>query len=81
MTGEAALADAGDPNPYAVHVVRAADGWEVRIVDPSGAVVFRRPSPDEGDARTFGSTVQQHVYWLSAAKFRDYYRLGAPPEA
>lgn len=68
-------------NTYAVHVVRAHRGWEVRIEDPGGEVVFRRPSVSESDARTFGSTVQQHLYWLSAQKFRQYYRLPDPEPA
>jgi hypothetical protein len=65
-------------NDYAVHVLRAELGWEVQISDPSGHVVFTRPSATEADARTFGSTVQQHLYWLSAEKFRAYYRLPDP---
>jgi hypothetical protein len=65
-------------NEYAVHVMRADQGWEVRIEDPHGDVVFTRPSTSEADARTFGSTVQQHLYWLSAEKFREYYRLPEP---
>jgi hypothetical protein len=68
-------------NDYAVHVVRGDDGWEVRIEDASGTVVFTRPSRTEADARTFGSTVQQHLYWLSAEKFRQYYRLSEPTPA
>jgi hypothetical protein len=60
---------------YGVHVVRGQRGWEVRIVQPDGQVVFTRPSQTEADARTFGSTVQQHLYWLSPEKFRQYYRL------
>jgi hypothetical protein len=72
------MSEASDPNPYAVHVAEADHGWEVQIVQPGGEVVFSRPSADEGDARTFASTVQQHIYWLSPEKFRHYYRL---PEA
>jgi len=68
-------------NDYVVHVVRAEQGWEVRIEDPTGEVVFTRPSQTEADARTFGSTVQQHLYWLSAEKFRQYYRLPEPEPA
>jgi hypothetical protein len=33
---------------------------------------------DEAEARTFASTVQQHIYWLSPEKFREYYRLDEP---
>jgi hypothetical protein len=63
---------------YSVHVVRADQGWEVRIEDGEGTVLFVRPSHSEPDARTFGSTVQQHLYWLSPEKFREYYRLEEP---
>ena len=51
------------------------DGWKVEIVNPEGEVVFDRASTDEAEARTFASTVQQHIYWLSEEKFRSYYRL------
>jgi hypothetical protein len=68
-------------NDYSVHVVRGDLGWEVQITDPDGDVVFTRPSQTEADARTFGSTVQQHLYWLSAEKFREYYRLPQPAAA
>jgi hypothetical protein len=63
-----------EPNEYSVHV-NSGRGWEVQILDPQGATVWSRPCSDEAEARTFASTVQQHIYWLSPAKFRDYYRL------
>lgn len=75
--GLAAPGPAGD-NPYLVRVVEGPGGWEVQIVSPSGAVEWARPCADEEEARTFASTVQQHVYWLSEEKFRDYYRLAEP---
>lgn len=53
-------------------------GWKVAILDPGGSVVFDRASADEAEARTFASTVQQHIYWLSEEKFRSYYRLPEP---
>jgi hypothetical protein len=62
-------------NDYTVRVNRGIRGWEVLIVRPHG-VAFTRPCTDEAEARTFASTVQQHIYWLSPAKFEDYYRLG-----
>jgi len=56
--------------------VEAADhGWEVSILRPDGEVALSRPCADEAEARTFASTVQQHIYWLSPAKFAQYYRL------
>jgi hypothetical protein len=38
-------------------------------------VVLERACTDGAEARTFASTVRQHVYWLSSAKFREYYRV------
>jgi hypothetical protein len=65
-------------NPYAVHLDYGEDGWEVQILDQAGAPVWSRACSDEAEARTLASTIQQHVYWLSSAKFRDYYRLAEP---
>jgi len=48
----------------------------VRIVAPDGTDALDRPCADEAEARTFASTVQQHIYWLSPERFRTYYRLG-----
>jgi hypothetical protein len=65
-------------NPHTVHVAESGQGWEVRILGLDGGVVFTRSCQDETEARTFASTIQQHVYWLSAEKFREYYRLSEP---
>ncbi len=35
-----------------------------------------RACADEVEARTFASTVRQHIEWLSEETFRGYYRLG-----
>lgn len=67
-----------DGNEYAVHTVQGLRGWEVQIVDPDGVVVWARPCQGEPEARIFASTVRQHIYWLSPAKFREYYRLAEP---
>jgi hypothetical protein len=64
-----------EPNGYTVHTAETAGGWEVRIVDPEGSLSSTRHCADETEARTFASTVAQHVYWLSREKFRQYYRL------
>jgi hypothetical protein len=64
-----------DDNRYAVRVDRSNGGWSVRILDPSGAPVAERACTDEAEARTYASTVRQHVYWLSEERFRQYYRL------
>ena len=72
-TGPAAQDEA--PNGYAVELRDDGPGWEVRILDPTASVVWTRACAGEAEARTLASTIQQHVYWLSPAKFREYYRL------
>jgi hypothetical protein len=34
-----------------------------------------RACRDETEARTFASTVRQHIAWLSEPRFREIYRL------
>lgn len=63
------------PNEYRVEFRDGDLGWEVRIVDPSGSVAWTRSCGGEAEARTLASTIQQHVYWLSSSKFRQYYKL------
>jgi hypothetical protein len=63
---------------YDVKVRVADERWRVLIHDPSGAAVAERACGDAAEARTFASTVRQHLYWLSADKFREYYRLPEP---
>ena len=62
-------------NGYRVRIAEAQDGWRVAIEDPAGDVVMERVCADGSEARTFASTVRQHIYWLSPDKFRDYYRV------
>ncbi len=62
-------------NGFGVEVDQTEQGWRVSIIDPSGAVVAERACRDGADARTYASTVRQHIYWLSPEKFREYYRL------
>lgn len=64
-----------EPNRYSVRARRGSQGWEVEVLDPAGAVVLTRPCASEAEARTFASTVEQHIRWLSPGKFREYYRL------
>jgi hypothetical protein len=71
----AALDGSPDDAAYAVQVERSQRGWEVRIVDADGNVESVRPCANETEARTYASTVIQHLGWLSAEKFREYYRL------
>ncbi len=65
-------------NRYRVTVGAEGGGWLVAIEDPAGEAVSRRPCRDETEARTYASTVRQHIYWLSEPKFREYYRLDEP---
>ena len=73
-----ASANGASSNRYTVHASGTERGWEVSIIDSRGRVMFTRPCENEGEARTFASTVRQHLYWLSEDKFREYYRLSAP---
>ena len=49
--------------------------WSVAIFDPEGREIALRACRDETEARTFASTVRQHIAWLSEARFREIYRL------
>jgi len=62
-------------NGYRVRIDEGQGGWRVAIEDPRGNVVMERACADGSEARTFASTVRQHIYWLSPEKFRDYYRV------
>jgi hypothetical protein len=62
-------------NEYRVRIGEAPGGWRVAIEDPAGVVVLERACVDGSEARTFASTVRQHIYWLSHGKFREYYRI------
>ena len=64
-----------DANGYRVRIAEAQEGWSVAIEDPAGVVVMERECTDGSEARTFASTVRQHIYWLSSGKFREYYRI------
>jgi hypothetical protein len=75
VTAGAALGPGAEPNRYSVRAVRGERGWEVHVVDPEGRVALVRPCGTEAEARTFASTVEQHIFWLSPGKFREYYRL------
>ena len=62
-------------NSYRVRIGDGPDGWRVAIEDPTGVVVMERACADGSEARTFASTVRQHIYWLSPSTFRSYYRI------
>jgi hypothetical protein len=68
-----------EENRYAVKVERLnRRAWRVLILDPTGQSVSERTCGHEAEARTYASTVRQHIYWLSEGKFRQYYRLPEP---
>jgi len=62
-------------NGYSVRVREAKGSWSVAIVDPRGREVSVRACGDQAEARTFASTVRQHIAWLSEPRFREIYRL------
>ena len=64
-----------DDNGYQVHLEAAEPGWRVEIRDAAGVPVFERRCRHEAEARTYASTVRQHIYWLSGPRFRSYYGL------
>jgi hypothetical protein len=53
--------------------------WSVAILNPEGRELALRACRDETEARTFASTVRQHIAWLSEARFREIYRLAEGP--
>jgi hypothetical protein len=67
----------GNDNGFGVRIASDGPGWRVEILGPDGPVVSERACRDGDEARTYASTVRQHIYWLSAGKFREYYRLGS----
>ncbi len=71
----AALDPVSDAPAFAVEVERGQHGWEVRILDAQGVIASTRSCSSETEARTYASTVIQHLGWLSEEKFRSYYRL------
>lgn len=62
-------------NRFGVEVRGDEGSWRVAILSPEGHVVSERACRDGTEARTYASTVRQHIYWLSPEKFREYYRL------
>jgi len=62
-------------NGFRVKITDTPEGWRVAIEDPQGVALLERACADGSEARTFASTVRQHIYWLSPSKFREYYRV------
>ncbi len=67
--------EAGAENRFGVEIRRSELGWSVTIVDPDGSDASVRACRDEDEARTYASTVRQHIGWLSEPRFREIYRL------
>jgi hypothetical protein len=65
---------------FGVEVRDEEGAWRVAILDPAGEVVAERACHDGAEARTYASTVRQHIHWLSPEKFREYYRIEGPVE-
>jgi hypothetical protein len=68
---------APEENGFGVRIASDGRGWRVEILDAAGGILSDRACRDGDEARTYASTVRQHIYWLSAEKFREYYRLGS----
>ena len=62
-------------NGFGVELRHGDEGVRVVITDGAGAVLAERACSDTAEARTYASTVRQHIYWLSPEKFREYYRI------
>jgi hypothetical protein len=62
-------------NRFGVEVRGDEGSWRVAILSPEGDIVSERACRDGTEARTYASTVRQHIYWLSPEKFREYYRI------
>ena len=75
MSGVTAVPEVEAANGYSVRVREAKGSWSVAIVDPRGREVSVRACGDQAEARTFASTVRQHIAWLSEPRFREIYRL------
>ena len=69
-------AGSSEDNGFDVEVRGGEGTWRVVILDPDGEVVAERACHDGAEARTYASTVRQHIFWLSPEKFREYYRIG-----
>ena len=73
-----ALAESARPSEghdrYTIDVRSDDGGWRVAIV-AGGTDLSVRACRSEAEARTYASTVRQHLAWLSPSKFREYYRL------
>ena len=64
-----------DTPRYGVRVERDDEGWRAVITGPDGKEALERRFEGEEEARLYASTVEQHLGWLSEARFRQYYRL------
>jgi hypothetical protein len=66
---------AGAAEVFDVSIVEADEGWRVEIAAKTGRILSMRACRDGAQARIYASTVRQHLYWLSAKRFGEYYSL------
>jgi hypothetical protein len=71
------VSESSGENGFGVEVRGGEGTWRVSILGPDGDVVSERACRDGAEARTYASTVRQHIFWLSPEKFREYYRIEA----
>ncbi|HEX7247105.1 MAG TPA: hypothetical protein VF351_03290 [Actinomycetota bacterium] len=64
-----------DDARFRVEMHEQQGSWRVEIIDEGGSVRSQRSCRDHLEARTYASTVRQHLSWLSTERFREYYRL------
>ena len=76
MTRPGRASAAPSEESFGVEIRGGDDGWRVAILGGDGRMVSERACRDGAEARTYASTVRQHIYWLSPEKFREYYRIG-----
>ena len=56
---------------FEVRIEQSGGGWHVVIHDGEGAAVSKRVCSYGVEAKTYASTVRQHISWLSEEKFRE----------
>jgi len=70
-------ADATAEDAFDVSIIEGEHGWRVEIRSAQGSILSSRACRDGAEARTYASTVRQHLYWLSTDRFAEYYDLEA----
>ncbi len=72
------MSEAGAAVDYHIRLEHDHRGWRALILEAGGSIALSRACATEYEARTFASTVEQHLAWLSSPRFREYYRLREP---